>query len=153
MRYTGRKGWQASYQDTFDLDCALSPIIYTALVKFRDQMDKEWFGVPSKVIDYCGYTIGETTDDELKECAEKWKDIVDRMIVAFSKEPDINDYKFEYVCVECSCDIYDHDRDVWNMKPDNMDEYNRYRADEEAYRKAKDEGLKLFGEFYNCLWW
>ena len=94
MRYTGRKGWQASYQDTFDLDCALSPIIYTALVKFRDQMDKEWFGVPSKVIDYCGYTIGETTDDELKEC-----------------------------------------------------------ADEEAYYTAKDEGLKLFGEFYNCLWW
>ena len=41
MRYTGRKGWQASYQDTFDLDCTLSPIIYTALVKFRDQMDKE----------------------------------------------------------------------------------------------------------------
>ena len=153
MRYTGRKGWQASYQDTFDLDYTLSPIIYTALVKFREQMDNEWFGVPSKVINYCGYNIGETTDDELEECAEKWKDLIDKMIVAFDKEPEINDYKFEYVPAEGHGERTEGNCSRWNMKPDNMDEYNRYRADEEAYRKAKDEGLKLFGEFYNCLWW
>lgn len=144
MRYTGRKGWQASYEDTFDLDYSLSPIILTALVKFRKQMDNEWFGVPSKVIDECGYSIGETSEDDLQICSDKWKEIIDKMIYAFDKsnEPDIEDYDFGY-----------NFQDKGLVQPANQSEYDRYREDEKLHWERKDEGLELFGKFYTSLWW
>ena len=44
-----RKGWQASYKDTFSLDYTLSPIILAALKKFREQSHKDMFGYPSRL--------------------------------------------------------------------------------------------------------
>lgn len=155
MRYTGRKGWQASYKDTFDFEYSLSPIIHAALVKFREQMDDEWFGVPSKIIDYCGYTIGETSEDELQICSDKWKEIVDKMIYAFDKdsEPNIEAYNFEFVRNPDHGERTGESSSKWSMSPDNQSEYDRYREDEKLYWERKDEGLELFGKFYTCLWW
>ena len=144
MRYTGRKGWQANYKDTFDLDYSLSPIISTALVKFREQMDNEWFDVPSNVIEECGYSIGETSEEELQICSDKWKEIIDKMIYSFDKsnEPDIEDYDFGY-----------NFQDKGLVQPSNQSEYDRYREDMELYWERKDQGLELFGKFYTSLWW
>ena len=49
MKWTGKKGWQASYKDTFSLDYTLSPIILAALKKFREQLYKDYFGFPSRL--------------------------------------------------------------------------------------------------------
>lgn len=89
MKYTGRTGWVASYKDTFSLDYTLSPIIYAALVKFKEQSDKAMFGVPWPIIKdiFGNREDGQYTDEELQTAHDAWITIIDKMIFAF--HPDV----------------------------------------------------------------
>ena len=90
MRYSGRKGWQANYKDTFSLDYTLSPIILAALKKFREQSHKDMFGYPSRL----------NTDFSLPDNSDLgpiiWEGLIDHMIYAFDmdNEPKAEDYGY-----------------------------------------------------------
>ena len=90
MRYSGRKGWQANYKDTFSLDYTLSPIILAALKKFREQSHKDMFGYPSRL----------NTDFSLPDNSDLgpiiWEALIDHMIYAFDmdNEPKAEDYGY-----------------------------------------------------------
>ncbi len=98
MKYTGRKGWQASYMDTWSLDATLRPIILAGLLKFREVMDdpekEDWVGYPSD--------LSREDDEKGEKAYEEWKRLVDKMIYAFdaSNTPERSVYNFGYEMVE-----------------------------------------------------
>ncbi len=108
MKYTGRQGWTTSYRDTFNLDCTLSPIICSALKKFKEVLiEKACKGIPSIVTqDLIDQGIVSYTDEDSYQLSEEdfdkvyhyYLDYIDQMIYAFdeSEEPCKNDYDFSY---------------------------------------------------------
>ena len=69
------------------------------------------------------------------------------MIFAFDdkNEPDISVYNtgFKYTL--------DNAEDLGSVS--NQDGYDKYRQDMETWNEKKQEGLNLFAEHYNNLWW
>ena len=138
--------WQAGYKDTYRLDYSLSPIIYAALKKFHDVLEKrnkegECMGIPQ------GYMKNEeewVTDSDVKD----WLDDVQKMMYAFNpdSEPDIRDYDFSYPNMftgDGKCDF----------TCSNEAERERYHEDRKKHQVKVEEGLKLFAEKYQDLWW
>jgi len=140
--------WQAGYKDTYSLDYSLSPIIYAALKKFHDVLEErrkngKCMGIPD------GYMKNEedwVTDSDIQD----WLNDIKKMMYAFDPkaEPEIRDYNFTYpnmfkpenngVC------------DFTCSNPEGRDAYHEAMKEHDV--KVK-EGLKLFGEKYQDLWW
>ena len=130
-----------SYKDTYSLDGVLSPIILAGIVKFLDTLKER---------DVNGKVYGVPVIDDNYEDApqsEKWFEILDKMIFAFDdkNEPDISVYnigfKWPLDLSECLDSV------------SNQDGYDQYRKDMENWNEKKQEGLNLFAEHYNSLWW
>lgn len=152
MRYTGRKGWQASYRDTWNLDITLSPIILTALKKFKEVMDdtqkNSFFGVP--------VALCENPDRCIDEDWEKWCEIIDKMIYSFDEGniPNRKDYDFDLVEGEHHGEEHGEGEFIrFHMEPTNEKEWDRYMEDTELHAKALQEGRELFGKYFGNLWW
>lgn len=155
--YMNRKGVQFSYNDTFSLDSTLNPIILSALKKFKEVIThpsrKDWVGVPSLVLgDLYPEHQGNYSDEELEAGSKLWLEIIDKMIYAFDikNEPNLKDYAFEFNHLTQKRE--DGNVSV-NIKATNENEYSRYKVDEALYRTKVEEGLVLFGKYYQCLWW
>lgn len=155
--YQNRRGIQFSVKDTWSLDATLNPILLSALRKFKEVITaperKDWVGVPSLVLFnlYPDHKEGHT-DEQLQIASDEWVAIIDKMIYAFDvkNEPKLKDYAFSF----------NHDKEEsedglihYKITTTNEEEYNRYKEDEALYNKRVEEGLKLFSQYYLCLWW
>ncbi|HBT8980354.1 TPA: hypothetical protein MCM29_005093 [Klebsiella pneumoniae] len=155
--YMNRKGIQFGVKDTWSLDSTLNPIILSALNKFKevitDPSRKDWVGVPSLVLaDLYPDHKGNYTDEQLEEGSKLWLEIIDKMIYAFNtkNEPNLKDYAFSF---NHNTKQKENGNVSLEFSATNENEYSRYKVDEALYRTKVEEGLVLFGKFYQCLWW
>mgnify|MGYP007106173827 FL=1 len=155
--YINRKGIQFGIKDTWSLDATLSPIILSALIKFKETINepsrRDWVGVPNQIMYELFPDVEYNySDEQLEKGAEYWNTILDKMIYAFdpNNEPKILLYGFKF----------NHESEKTeegfvkaSITPTNESEYQRYKNDEEQYWKHVDEGHLLFGKFFRSLWW
>lgn len=158
--YMNRKGIVFGYKDTFSLDYTLSPIILAALKKFKevitDPKHADFAGVPGCIIADMYSKDGEypeTTDEEIEAAVKVWHEMIDKMIYAFDlkNEPKISDYNFKLNMNKV--EEFEDGSSRVEIHTVNEEEYARYRADEEQYQKAAQEGRELFGKYLANLWW
>lgn len=154
--YMNRKGVQFGVKDTWSLDASLSPIILSALIKFKETINepsrKDWVGVPNQIMYELFPDVGYNySDEQLEKGSEYWNSILDKMIYAFNlkNEPNLKDYAFTFN--HFTKNTEDGLTKV-NISPTNQVEYDRYRADEETHWKKVEEGHLLFGKFFRSLW-
>ena len=142
MRYTGRKGWQASRKDTWSLDATLDPIIAAGLVKFKKVITGDCCaGLPSAYVSWDAQ-VGET-EGEFERQFDLWVADIDKMIYAF-QAPDV-EYDLGWV------DGPEHG--VVDIVTGYI-RYNKIPADEKAWKQhlidgklhadKQIEGRKLF---------
>ena len=147
MRYSGRKGWQANYNDTFSLDDTLSPIILAALKKFREQSHKDMFGYPSRL----------NTDFSLPENSDLgpiiWEGLIDHMIYAFDmdNEPKAEDYGYTVDLIRG--EKLDNGCTPVSFKVSSEEAKEAYYAAEKEYEDLCRKGRELFAKYYHNLWW
>ena len=147
MRYSGRKGWQVSYKDTFSLDYTLSPIILAALKKFREQLYKDYFGFPSRL----------STDFQLPEDSDLapiiWEGLIDHMIYAFDmdNEPKAKDYGYTVDLIRG--EKLDNGCTPVSFKVSSEEAKEAYYAAEKEYEDLCRKGRELFAKYYHNLWW
>lgn len=139
--------------DIISLDETLSRIILAGLVKFKEELVKSPFGgFPSDMFDLVGVEKGKEPTLEQDEAAwEMWLDILDRIIYAFDpeEEPNMDDYNFEF---EWRSEPTEDGNSLVSIDVDNLDEYNRYRLDDEEWMRKCREGRMLLAEYFDSLW-
>lgn len=157
MRMKGKKVY-FSYRDTFSLDCTLSPVILSALKRFKEVITSpehsEWRGVPGMVIyDMFPDLEDGANEEQLAEADARWLEILDAMIYAFhhKNEPDMKDYQFKFH--HRVLERLEHGGSRITIENDNESEYQRYKDDMKEHERKVQEGQKLFGQYYQCLWW
>lgn len=147
MKWTGRKGWQANYKDTFSLDYTLSPIILAVLKKFREQSHKDMFGYPSRL----------NTDFSLPEDSDLapiiWEGLIDHMIYAFDmdNEPKAEDYGYTVDLIRG--EKLDNGCTSVSFKVSSEEAKEAYYAAEKEYEDLCRKGRELFAKYYHNLWW
>lgn len=145
MKYTGKKGWQASVKDTWSLDATLSPIIAAGLRKFLEQgADK--LGIPDAFYKEC----------DLDEGSRQWIASIEKMLYAFEQEePDINNYDFDFQFVddEGNKSKFPEACVPYTMQTTNPEEKARYDKHMEVHEQLRQEGLDLFAKYFKNLWW
>lgn len=157
MRMKGKKVY-FSYRDTFSLDCTLSPVILSALKRFKEVVTspehQDWRGVPGMVIHDMFPDLKESADEEqMAQADARWLEILDQMIYAFDhkNEPDMKNYQFKFH--HRVLERLENGGSRVSIDNDNEAEYQRYKADMEEHERKVHEGQKLFGQYYQCLWW
>lgn len=144
MRKRGKKIF-FNKRDTFDLDYTLSPIIGSALIKFKEVVfseDNPWKGVPCCIAD----CKEEFVDNGLKE----WERRVDCMIYAFTaEEPEIG-FRFEHIELPKEEGSVLIPFSLVCLDEEASDRYDEALILHEAKRK---EGLGYFSNHYQDLWW
>ena len=155
--YMNRKGVQFGVKDTWSLDASLSPIILSALLKFKETINapsrKDWVGVPSQIMYELFPDIEYNySDEQLEKGSEYWNSILDKMIYAFdsNNEPNISSYGFKF---NHESEKTEEGFVKTSITTTNESEYQRYKKDEDQYWKNVDEGHLLFGKFFRSLWW
>lgn len=155
MTIRKQKGkWQFGYEDTYNLDASLRPIIGAGLQKFYDVLkDREkngkCFGVPSEFV----------IDDNAEEIStDLWFKALEEMIYAFTaEEPDMSDYNvsidMEFIDLPEDHAQYSTCKTVNFTYIPNEEAYNVYRAACNEHDLKVQQGLELFGKFYKSLWW
>lgn len=141
-------GWKASYRDTWSLDCALSPIIAAGLKKFMEvKAQKEHFGIP-------GVIANKYPDDDYESAGREWQEILEKMLYAFdAPEPDIMAYDFKLDMNFVEDESLPEGFGRCEFLCSNEEGYERYKQAEEEHWTKVEEGHRLFGEYYRCLWW
>lgn len=157
MRMKGKKVY-FSYRDTFSLDSVLSPVILSALKRFKEVVTSpehsEWRGIPGRVIwDLFPDSDGNLTDEQSAQADARWLEILDTMIYAFDhkNEPNLKDYNFKFH--HRVLERYENGSSRITIDHDNEAEYQRFRADEKAWQDKVEEGLGLFSRHFKSLWW
>jgi hypothetical protein len=153
MRHTGRKGWQASYKDTWSLDATLSPIILAGLIKFKQVITsdekKHYIGVPSEHVTWEPDTYSE---EIWYEALSTWLADIDKMIYAFRNiEPEyVGGWK----------DGSEHEDDdletgyrLWHRIPCDEEAHAAYLKAKTEHVDMVKEGRELFAKHYDSLWW
>ena len=147
MKWTGRKGWQANYKDTFSLDYTLSPIILAALKKFREQSHKDMFGYPSRLI----------TDFSLPEDSDLapiiWEGLIDHMIYAFDMDNEPKADSYGYTVDLIRGEKLDNGCTSVSFKVSSEEAKEAYYAAEKEYEDLCRKGRELFAKYYHNLWW
>lgn len=161
MRYTGRKGWEASMKDTWCLKTALSPMIGAAIVKYKEAITsshKCGKGLSQSWMEFCveeGFVVWEDkdkvylSDESFNICFNKYLDMVDECIYAFTeKEPDILDYDFTFNSISGEPDVI-----TFPLVCTNEEEKERYSRDSIAHNARVQKGSELFGKYLSTFWW
>jgi hypothetical protein len=151
MRYTRRKGWQASKKDVWSLNDTLDPIIAAGLRKF---LETDFRACPGSLLTKS--MVGHT-DAEIEEGIQLWRDKLKQMLYAFeAEEPDCNDYDFESYWVDPTgraTDIFDIEANTpYSIEHTNHDVYLKYRNDGEQHELKCKQGRELFAKHYGDLW-
>lgn len=153
MKYTGRKGWQASYKDTWCLDSTLSPIIAAGLKKYIEviKRNNNCAGIPMLDHFECDDT-GNIKD--WGKCQQEWYDILDKMLYAFEdNEPDILKYNLNWDRIQSPSDNPKYANARVKFVQTNKEGSEQYERDMRDWEKRRLEGLELFGKYFINLWW
>lgn len=152
--YKNRRGIVFGVRDTFSLDRTLSPIILSALLKFKE-CSAGHKGIPGPLLcDMFPETLYDHTEEQYEQASARWNEIIDTMIYAFSlkNEPKIQDYAFTFK----HSFIDSKDKNGFtkmDLSVTNEGEYERYKSDEKSYQEKVKEGHLLFGKYLSSLWW
>ena len=120
-----------SISDLWSLDYAIARKVLPMLKAFRKM---ERAGIPTNMFED---PMNDHSDEDFKKAEKKFNDILDKMIYAFTFILYEDDKKYsKYLGLE-----YEEGSD-WRYKEGSH---------EAAYEKH-NEGLKLFGEHFRCLW-
>lgn len=136
--------WVASKRDVWSLDYTLNPIIYAALIKFKEELLKCSFsGVPA---DFC------IDDDCTDELVAAWHETLDMMIYAFdqSKQPDLKYYDFDINWETVPTEREGRTRIITSCT--NEAEQQRYWNDCREHDEKCQQGRDLFSKYYKNLW-
>lgn len=153
MRFTGRKGWQASFNDTWSLDSTLAPIIVAGLKKFKEVITEDGKdyrkGYPvdilTEVSEKHGLPYGEETNycvsEELGELTwNTFLGYIDEMIYAFeSEEPEF--------------DRPIHLKDLKRGEIHKEKEWQDYVQERKEWNERCLKGRMLFAKHFESLWW
>lgn len=149
MKFTGRKGWQANYKDTFSLDYTLSPIILAGLKKFYEQKDNDYFGIPGIIFDT--FNLNQETEHDLAVII--WEYILETMIYAFDNTniPEASDFGYSVEMVrgekkENGC------REV-SFKVSSEESKKVYYDAVAEHEKLCELGRMNFAKYFTNLWW
>ena len=151
--YLNRKGIVFGAKGTFSLDYTLSPIILSALLKFKE-CSADHKGIPGPLLcDMFPETLYDHTEEQYEQASTRWDEILDTMIYAFNlkNQPKIQDYAFTF---NTNFSKMENERlTKCEITPTNEDEYERYKSDEKAHQEKVKEGHLLFGKYLSSLWW
>lgn len=140
MKFTGRKGWVASYSDAWDLDYTLSPIIAAGLRKFLEKRESDFFGTPNSI--FRDYGLDHDNKNDCAIAHIIWNGILDNMLFAFeTEEPDISKYGFSMRLENKT------------ITSEGKEEKARYDKDLKEYWDLRQKGTELFGKYFHSLWW
>lgn len=144
MRMRGKKPI-FGYNDTYNLDSTLAPIIAEGLKKFKEVLiDHPFAGYPSAMEMEKDFTLEDVGVSEQAINLEKdnayfqlWLNLLDEMIFAFdSEEPEMPDGVFgEGFKVIDEAKYEAHDKEV------------------RAYYARIKQGREYFAKYYDALWW
>lgn len=142
MRFRGKQVL-VSYQDTFNLDKTLDPIIAAGLKKFLEVVKASGIGgFPNTMIEEMELGNTKLSPEQEQACLDLWHSNIEKMIYAFEDiEPDICQYDFEFGPIE------------ENLPIRNQAEYDRYSSDLDKHQQKVEEGRMLFAKHYSSLWW
>lgn len=85
MKYTGRKGWQASSKDTWSIGRTMNPIIHSVLVKFLEinQNSSSLVGVPNSIILDMYGQHEDVTEQMMDDAFDVWVSHIKDMVFSF----------------------------------------------------------------------
>lgn len=155
MRYTGKKGWVASYKDTWSVQHAMDPMIVAIMKKFIEVMEGnkgDYFGVPCCDLEVDKY---DDNEDNFDARLAEWEGII-REIYAGMTAVDPSDNYDEYdFNVDLGNEPYDEEYGGYPVKftITNQDEYDRFNAATKAYEERLAASRALFFKYYSNLWW
>lgn len=157
MRYTGRKGWQCGFDDAWNLDGTLAPIILAGLLKFKEM---KRHGVSSKFLfDLAEQgVIGQPdenscfSDEDLEKGSIEWEKTLDKMIFAFDENNDVDKKEFDFEIDIVEGEKLENGTISSDIQVSNEAEWARYREESKTYKERQQEGFELFGRYYSCLW-
>ena len=150
MRYTGKKGWVASYKDTWSVQHTMDPMIVALMERYIEVMNGpkgNYFGVPS------GFLGRDYSEEDFKGVKSAWCDIVNEIYDGMvAEEPDICSYDFD---IDFGNKEYDEKLGGYpvNISITNQEEYDSYNTVMEEYEERKIAARELFFKHYNDLWW
>jgi hypothetical protein len=154
--------------DTWSLDHTLATIIYPALL----QLKATKHGLPSEFVDDVGGAnweeqdsfdfYKETHDESWQKGAERWDEVLDKMIWAFEQLVK-EDYNSKYHHGEAKYDWVKSDKQIHNPITGKVEEtYQMVDKNPEEHwfdseglmlhEKRMQEGFELFGKYFRNLW-
>ena len=136
-----KKGkWQASSKDTWCLKASLSPIIAAGIKRF---IETDKYGVPGNRPE-----LGEIGEDfcyvDIEAADEEWHNILNKILYAFEnpEEPEIPKGLYDKVFTVGFSDPH--------SKPELL---IPYKESIEEWKEKREEGLRLFVEWFDHMWW
>ncbi len=145
--------------DTWNMDSTLSPIILPMLkqlkaTKHGSPMCSPYFDQTSNSAQYSFDFYADGDEAAWNAGHQAWEDIMDKMIWSFEQlQPDY-DWEDQYTLVKPELDMKKYPEDEGKMvvpvrwKVQGVTDWDARRKHQERI----DEGLKLFGEYYQSLW-
>jgi hypothetical protein len=143
--------------DTWSLDHTLAMIIYPALLQLREVKH----GVPVEFAEVGGEDwdqqtsfnfYAETTDECHKLGVARWNETMDKMIWSF-QQLCFDDYSDTYHHGEIKMGWKEVDADgLAEMIDENPDEHWYDQIGHQLHEERIQEGLELFGKYYQHLW-
>jgi len=126
-----------SKQELWSLDHTITDFVLPRLKAFRHgESNNVTEGGPAGCPMLDGYDAEKMGDAESDAMYKEWLDILDKMIQAFEY------HKLGMTDVETNSSLW----------IEGGDEYKEYREEEERREKIVEEGLALFGKYYQALW-
>lgn len=158
MKYTGKRGWQASKKDCWSMDSTLAPIIAAGLKKFKEEITegKHTKGLPSLIIhDFkdeldIKYTKEDNyslSDEDFSKLAKKYLEVLDEMIFAFDSEEPEMDFEAIYGTGDTLT--------ILENRFVEKDEaaYKLYDTTRTKYYERCEKGRLFFAKYFDTLWW
>jgi hypothetical protein len=153
--------------DTWNMDNTLAKIIYPMLI----QLKATKHGIPSEFCEVGGEDYSEqdsfdfykeTHDDAWKKGAERWDDVLDKMIWSFGQLA-YEDYDKNYHHGEAEYDWVETDRTypnpvtgviepTYQMVDKNPGDHWYDHVGHKLHEERIQEGLELFGKYFRSLW-
>ena len=126
-----------SKRELWSLDHTITDFVLPRLKAFRHgESNSITEGGPAGCPLVDGYDADKMGDEESDAMYQEWLDILDKMILAFEyHQLGMRDVKT-----------------ISSMWQEGNEEYKKYREEECRREKVIEEGLALFGKYYQALW-
>lgn len=153
MRFKGKKPI-FSVQDTYSLDETLKPMIGAGVKKFLEVVKvQNEAGEGAFVIPGCFFkeAKNEYTEEEMSVATECWFEVLEKIIYSFnSKEIDLPNGVLE---MKTTTDGGEFGMSEFEIIVHDQEAYDKNHRDNADQDKKVKEGLDLFAEHFNNLWW